>query len=352
MEKLTDPTFAAKGPGEKYLSDMAVGQTMLYTCGLCGGPHPVTGCWNFKQINKAAKDNFDATVAWGSFKAREAFLWRKSNNMYAGKKRTFEMEDFHEQRAGVELYPTMEDIARRSIKRMKFADNYQQQILKPQMYPTSQMQPAFSFQPQQHPFSHQMSQQKAFAPQTYKQSFFSKPANGFNQNIKRNQSAQNLDPYLVDLEGDFTVAIGNSRSEISVTSSFKRDEERLKEVQKAKEHQTGRLEELEYQMKGKAKSMEADYEKELQKLKEGLDNGEFTLDYVQNQEHLLFLERQDLYSLIDQERETLAQEIQFFNNQEEDIVNMLEAREEARGNQKPQEIRQSPQKMHMGDVGE
>jgi len=44
--------------------------------------------------------------------------------MYAGKKRTFEMEDFHEQRAGVELYPTMEDIARRSIKRMKFADNY------------------------------------------------------------------------------------------------------------------------------------------------------------------------------------------------------------------------------------
>jgi len=35
-------------------------------------------------------------------------------------------------------------------------------------------------------------------------------------------------------------------------------------------------------MKGKAKAMEADHEKELQKLKEGLDNGEFTLDYVQN----------------------------------------------------------------------
>lgn len=106
MEKLIDPAYGAKGPGEKFIHDMAKGHTMLYTCGMCGGPHPVTGCWNFKKIDKAAKDNFEATLAWGAFKAREAYLWRHTNNMYAGKKRTFEMDEYHEGRATADLYPT------------------------------------------------------------------------------------------------------------------------------------------------------------------------------------------------------------------------------------------------------
>lgn len=147
--------------------------------------------------------------------------------------------------------------------------------------------------------------------------------------------------------------MGHSKSEISVSSSFRREEEKLREVQRTKEQQTQRLQEFDFQMNEKFKAMEADHERELQKLKAGLDAGKFPLEYVTDQEHLLFLERKELHDLIEHEKSVAAQEIQFTNEQEEDIVNMLEAREEARGNNKKlHQIRESPQKLHMEDVGE